>query len=405
MNEEVVAVLEIGTSNICCLIGELRDDNSVSVIAIGKVFSEGIRKGEVVNRDLALESIRKALKKTEKNYRKNIHSVIVTFSGGDALSHFSEGCLNIADPIDNQPQEISELDIANIVNIAERHSLNEKRIRMHTLQQYFQIDDINNILDPNGLLCEKLKLKILTIHGKKSVVDNFHKLLSDVPIICTDAVYSGLASALAVTNSDMRKGGVLTIDLGGGTTDYVLHHDGLVKLCKSFTVGGDHVTSDIAAGLQIPFKNAENLKVKEGSALSNLLERDRNISLPSDTQGFPGKMIRAVTLNTIIESRIEEIFTFIKDDIEKFYPGISLNAGILLTGGGAFLNGTRDLAQKVFNLPCMLGKPIDTHGLPSSSESAKYASLIGVIRYSSNLNKKIQKSNLIQRLKKIFWDK
>lgn len=405
MNVEATIVLEIGTSYIRCLVGEVRDDNSVSIIAIGEVESSGIRKGEISNRDQAIHSIRKALKVTEKNYRKNIHSVVLIFSGGNAGSFFSEGVHRVADPIENKPSEISEFDIEEVIRISEKHSLDEKRIRLHSFQQYFQVDDMSKIIDPSGLTCEVLKLNILTVHGKKSVVDNYNKLVFDVPIKCADAVYSGLGSALAVTNNEMRKGGVLVIDLGGGTTDYILYHDGLVKLCGSFMVGGDHITNDISAGLQVPKRNAEELKRKEGSALSNLMERDRNISMPSDTLGFNGKMIRAVALNTIIEARMEEIFELVKNDVDYHYPNISLNTGVLLTGGGSFLNGARDLAQKVFNFPCMLGKPIDVHGLPSNQKGPMYASLIGAIRYSNNLDKKVQNPSFLQRFIRLIWDK
>ena len=403
MAGEVTAILEIGTSNIRCLVGEVRDDNIVSIVAIGESKSKGIRKGEISNHDDAISSIRNALKNTEKNYRKNIHSIVLTLSGGNTSSFISEGIHKVADYEQNIAQEVLLDDINQVTTIAEKIVLNEKRIRLHSLQQYFQVDDMKQVLDPIGLRCETLKLEMLIVHGKRSVVSNFQKLVSDVPINCVDAVYSGLGSSLAVTNEEMRKAGVLIIDLGGGTTDYIFYYDGLLKKCGSLTLGGDHITNDIATGLQIPIKNAEELKIKEGSALSNLLERDRNISLPSDTQGFSGKIIRAVTLNTIIEARIEEIFQLIKKDINESFQSISLGAGILLTGGGSYLNGTRDLAQRVFDTRCIIGKPIDVQGLPSSHEGPNYAALIGCIRYSNKINKKVYNPSLFKRFFRMIW--
>jgi cell division protein FtsA len=403
MAGDVTAVLEIGTCQIRCLVGEVREDQSISVLGYGEVDSQGIRKGEILDRDKVILAVRKALKTAEENTRKSIHSVVLVLSGGDATCVVSEGVHRIADASENKKQEIVEEDIADVLSIARRHVLPENRIRLHSLENYYTVDDIQEVIDPKGLSCEVLKVQVLTLHGKRSVVENFQKLVVDVPVVCADAVYSGIGSAWAVTNESMRKAGVLVIDLGGGTTDFTLYHNGVLQHCGSFTAGGSHVTNDIAKGLQIPEAQAEALKKKEGSALSNLMERDRNISIPSDTHGFNGKMIRAVTLNTIIQARMEEIFELVKDDVETFLLNKPLGAGVLLTGGGAFLDGTRDLGQKIFNAPCSFGKSIDVHGLSSKQSVPYYAPLIGAIRYTSSLEKKVENPSVFKRLFHLIW--
>jgi cell division protein FtsA len=281
-------------------------------------------------------------------------------------------------------------------------ALHDSRIKLHTLQQYFQIDDLVDVTSPLGMTGEELRLDMLTIHGKRSTVDNFRKIVDDAPIECSDAIFSGLCSALSVVHDEQKKAGVLVIDIGGGTTDFALYYDGFIQMAGSFAVGGEHITNDIAVGLKIPSSQAEYVKLKEGSALTNLMERDHNISIPAQ-QGFPGKMVRAVTLNTIINARMEEIFTLVKEHVDQHCPNVPMSAGVLLTGGGAFLNGVRDLGQKVFNVPCSHGKPFDVQGLPSAKDAPRYAAHVGCIRYAASLRKVEDKPDFGKKLLKLIW--
>ena len=403
MAGEGTAVLEMGSSQIRCLVGEVRNDQSVSILGYGEVPSRGIRKGEILNRDEAMVAVRSALKLAEKNTRKSIHSVVLVLSGGDASCVVSKGEHRIADADENRKVEISAEDVEEVLQIARRHTLPENRIRLHSVTSSFSVDDIQEVVKPVGLSCEVLRADVLTLHGKRSVVDNFQKLVADVPVVCVDAVYGGMGSAWAVTNEAIRSAGVLVIDIGGGTTDYALYDHTILRRAGTITVGGAHLTNDVAKGLQIPEAQAEALKVKEGSALSNLMERDRNISIPSDTHGFNGKMVRAVTLNTILQARMEEIFELVKADVERYLLNKPLGGGVLLTGGGAFLEGSRDLAQKIFNMPCSMGKPMDVHGLPSSQAGPFYAPLIGAIRYTASLERRVENPSWLGRMVRVAW--
>ncbi|MDZ8117863.1 cell division protein FtsA [Pontiella agarivorans] len=400
---DATAVLEIGTSTVRTMVGEVRDDGVVSIIGIGETQSRGIRKGEIYNRDDAIKCVRKAIKSAEENRRKSIHSIVLITSGGQAMAKKSTGFHRLVDPLENRLSEVDEQDMDEVVEIARKVALPDNRIKLHTLQQYFQLDDTVNITNPAGMAGEELRVDMLTIHAKRSAVDNFRKLVDDAPIACSDAVFSGLCSALAVVTDEQKKAGVLVIDIGGGTTDFTLYHDGFIQAAGSFAVGGDHVTNDISVGLQIPLSQAELVKQKDGSALTNLMERDHNISIPAAAQGFSGKMVRAVTLNTIINARMEEIFTLVKEAVEVQSPNVPLSAGVLLTGGGSFLNGARDLGQKVFNVPCMHGKPFDVQGLPSAKDAPLYASHVGAIRYAASLNRPVEKRSLGKTLLNLFW--
>jgi len=400
---EATAVLEIGTTTVRVMVGEMRDDGVVNVIGAGEAPSRGIRKGEIVNRDDAIASVRKAIKTAEENRRKNIHSVMLITSGGQAESKQSIGIHRVVDPVDNQLSEVDEGDVAEVVEIARKVSLPDNRIRLHTLQQYFQVDDMFNVTNPIGMACEELRVDMLSIHGKRSAVDNFRKLVDDVPVSCSDAVFSGLCASMAVVTEEQKKAGVLVIDIGGGTTDFVLCYDGFVLTAGSFAVGGDHVTNDLSIGLQVPLSQAEYIKQKDGCALTNLMERDHNISIPAATQGFGGKMVRAITLNTIINARMDEIFSLVKEQIDRQCPNVPLSAGVVLTGGGAFLSGARDLGQKIFNVPCVHGRPFDVQGLSTTKEGPLFACHIGAIRYAASLRKVEEKPSLGQRLLKTLW--
>jgi cell division protein FtsA len=397
MSAELISILDIGTTAVRTLVGELREDGCVSIVGMGEAASSGIRKGEIVDRDEAIAAVRASLKKAEESCRKDIHSVYLTTSGGQSECKTNTGVLRLVDPDDNSLGEISNEDVRDIIEVARKVSLPENRIRLHTLQHYFQIDDMTNVVNPVGMTGEELRLDMLTIHGKRSSVDNFKKIVDDVPIKCNDAVFSGLCAALAVVTGEQKKAGALVIDIGGGTTTYLLYHDGLVQAAGSIAVGGDHVTNDISMGLRIPFQQAEKLKLQHGNALTNLMERDHNISIPAQ-QGFAGKIIRAVTLNIIVNARMDEIFSLVKKGVEHYCPNVPLGAGVLLTGGGSFLTGTRDLGQKVFNAPCALGKPFDVTGLPSTKDGPLYASHIGCIRYVDSLREKVELPSVPRRL-------
>jgi cell division protein FtsA len=240
VKQESTAILEIGTSTVRVVVGELRDDNIVTVTAVGEAASEGIRKGEIINRDQAIASVRAAIKSAEENRRRSIHSVHLVTSGGQAVSKTSTGIMKLVDAEDNRLSEIDAGDIAEVVEVARKVALPETRVKLHTLQQYFQVDDMFDVTSPLGLAGEELRLDMITIHGKRSTVDNFRKIVEDTPIHCTDAVFSGLCSAMAVVTEEQKKAGVLVVDIGGGTTDFVLYHDGLLQTAASFAVGGEY---------------------------------------------------------------------------------------------------------------------------------------------------------------------
>lgn len=379
-----ITALEIGTTTIKVLMSEVREDGGLMVLGLGECESRGVRKGEIVDFELALEAVRRAMEAAEAAAHKSIgESVYLVASGGRAESRLHVGGIPVLNEYEEPGGEISREDIDQALEVARKIPLPDDRIRLHTLQQNFEVDGRGGIVNPERMLAEELRVGMLLIHGQRTVVENLKKLTENVPVVCSDAAFGGFCSALAVLSPEHKRAGVVVIDLGGGTTDYIVFDAGLVKLAGSIAVGGDHVTADIQSGLNLNRRQAEALKKDSGSALINRLQGDQNISVPAEG-GFSGRVVRAATLHTIINARMEEIFKLIAEKIEKEGLAGQLSAGVVLTGGGSAMTGITDLAQQVFNAPCQIGRIHDCVGLSTKQEGARFAAAIGCVRYAAS---------------------
>jgi len=380
----LITALEMGTTSIKVLMGEVREDGVLMVEGLGECESRGVRKGEIVEFELALAAVSRALEIAEANTHRSMgEQLYLAASGGRAESRLHRAGIPILNEYDEAGGEISEEDIEHVLEVARKVPLSEDRVRLHTLQQHFEIDGRGGIVNPARMLAEELKVGMLLIHGRRSTVDNLKRLMQNVPVICADAAFGGFCSALAVLTPEQKRAGSVVIDLGGGTTDYVVYNSGLVKLAGSIAVGGDHITTDISSGLSVNRRQAEKLKRESGSAIVNHLAGEQNISIPAEG-GFSGRVVRSSALHTIIHARMEETFRLIADALEE--KGLSgvLSAGILLTGGGSALAGAADLARQVFNTPAQVGKVQESIGLSTKREGARFASVLGCVRYAAS---------------------
>jgi cell division protein FtsA len=354
------------------------------VAGLGECESRGVRKGEIVDFELALEAVRRAMEAAEAAAHKSIgESVYLVASGGRVESRLHIGGIPVLNEYEEPGGEIIRDDIDQALEVARKIPLPDERIRLHTLQQNFEVDGRGGVVNPERMLAEELRVGMLLIHGQRAVVENLKKLTENVPVVCADAAFAGFCSALAVLTPEQKRAGVVVIDLGGGTTDFLVYNAGLVKLAGSIAVGGDHVTADICSGLNLNRRQAETLKKESGSALINRLQNDQNISIPAEG-GFSGRVVRAATLHTIVNARVEEIFKLIAEKIEEDGLSGQLNAGVILTGGGSAMEGITDLAQQVFNAPCQVGRIHDCVGLSTKQEGARFAAAIGCVRYAAS---------------------
>ena len=397
-----ITALEIGTTTVKVLMAEVREDGGLMVAGLGECESRGVRKGEIVEFEMALNAVRRAMESAEAAAHKSIgESVYLVASGGRAESLLHIGGIPVLNEYEEPGGEITREDINQALEVARKIPLPDDRIRLHTLQQNFEVDGRGGIVNPERMLAEELRVGMLLIHGQRAVVENLKKLTENVPVVCADAAFGGFCSALAVLTPEQKRAGAVVIDLGGGTTDFIVFNAGLVKLAGSIAVGGDHVTADICSGLNLNRRQAEALKKGSGSAMINRLEADQNISVPAEG-GFAGRMVRAATLHTIINARMEEIFKLIADRIDS--EGLSglLSAGVILTGGGSAMEGIADLAQQVFNAPCQIGRVHDCVGLSTKQEGARFAAAIGCVRYAAS---QIQPEQPIRAAWKVWLSK
>lgn len=381
MSAPLITALEIGTATVKVLMGEVREDGGLMVIGIGECESRGVHKGEIVDFELALAAVRRALEEAEVNARRPIgEAVYLAASGGRAESRLHQAGIPVLNEYEEPGGEITAEDVEHALDVARKIPLPDDRIRLHTLQQTFEVDGRGGIVNPQGMLAQDLKVGMLLIHGRRSTVENLKQLLLSVPVTCADAIFAGFCSALAVLTPEQKRAGAVVIDLGGGTTDYVVYNAGVVRLAGSIAVGGSHVTEDICSGLNLNRRQAEALKKESGNAVINAMAGDQSISVPSDG-GFSGRVVRSVTLHTIIHARMEETFRLIAEQIESNGLAGVLSAGIILTGGGSALEGIVDLAQQVFNAPAQIGKVYNCVGVSTKKEGARFAAVIGAVRY------------------------
>lgn len=384
MATPLITALEIGTTTIKALMAEVRDDGGLMVAGLGECESRGVRKGEIVDFELALDTVRRAMEMAETAAHQSIgESVYLVASGGRAESLLHVGGIPVLNEYEEPGGEISREDIHQALEVARKIPLPTDRVRLHTLQQNFEVDGRGGIVNPERMLAEELRVGMLLIHGQRAVVENLKKLTESVPVVCADAAFGGFCAALAVLTPEQKRAGVVVIDLGGGTTDYIVFHAGLVKRAGSFAIGGDHVTADICSGLNLNRRQAETLKKESGNALLNRLQNDQNISIPAEG-GFSGRVVRAATLHTLIHARMEELFRLIAESIEEVGLSGQLHAGIVLTGGGSALEGITDLAQQVFNAPAQIGRVYDCVGLSTKQEGLRFAAAIGCVRFAAS---------------------
>lgn len=382
MTAPFVTALEIGTTSIKVLIADVHADGSISVAGLGECDSRGVHKGEIVDFELALEAVHRAMETAETESKKSIgESVYLSASGGRAESRLSVGGIPVLNEYEEPGGEISREDIRQVLDVARKISIPDDRIRLHTLQQTFEVDGRGGIVNPERMLAQELRVGMLLIHGQRSVVENLKKLTENVPVVCADAAFGGFCSAQAVLSPEHKRAGVLVVDLGGGTTDYIVYSAGFVRLAGSIAVGGDHITSDISSGLNLTRRQAETLKKEAGNAIVNRLQGDQNLSIPAEGT-VSGRVVRAAALHTIINARVEELFKLIAEKVEAEGFSGMLNAGVILTGGGSALNGIVDLAQQVFNAPCQIGRIQDCAGLPSRQDEPRLAAVVGCALYA-----------------------
>jgi cell division protein FtsA len=376
MSVPPIVVLEVGTSKVRAVVGEAREDGNITISGVGECSSRGIRKGEIIDFDNALACVRKALSLAEENSPVIINEVHLVVSGGHIRSMVNRGSV----PISEEGGEITAENVEHVMETARAVSLPQDQEVLHTICQHFYVDDQDGVINPEGMEGSKLAVDVLILHGTRSRLRNVIRVVRSAKVDVFDVAFSGLCAALGVLTPEEKESGVVVIDLGGGTTDYVVYARSMIAGAGAFGVGGDHVTNDIARGLHLKTTEAEQLKEEFGSAVVDLSARTQRISIPAEP-GTAERVVKLSDLDTIIHVRMEETLSLVKTQLAHDDLLSSLGAGVVLVGGGAKMKQVDRLAERVFGLPCRIGTPVNISGLATVTGSPEFAALVGMVRY------------------------
>ncbi len=374
--EHIVVGLDIGTTKICAVVGEILSDRSVNVIGIGSHRSTGLRKGMVVNMDSTVESIKRAVEEAELMAAVQINSVYTGIAGSHIGSESAQGVVAL------KKREVTKSDVRRAVDTARGCAVPPPdRQILHVLPREFIVDDQEGIRDPLGIAGSRLEVDVHIVTGAVTSAQNLARCVSRAGLDVVDIVLQPLASSAAVLSPEERELGVVMVDIGGGTTDVAIWVEGCIRHSAVIPMGGHHLTSDLAIGLRTAPEDAEKIKLQYGVASSQLLNDDENIEVPS-VGGRPPRVMPRNIVAQILSPRVEEMFDMVRREIRRAgYDGM-LVAGGVLTGGTSLLPGMPEVAEQVLNLSVRLGRPLGVGGLKDIVQNPMYSTAVGLIVHS-----------------------
>ncbi|HEY3382281.1 MAG TPA: cell division protein FtsA [Vicinamibacterales bacterium] len=372
--ERYLVGLDIGTSKTTAIVGEPGENNSLNIVGMGVAESHGIRRGLVVNLVAAVDSIKRAVVEAELTAGIEIDNVHLALCGPHVKGFNSRGVVAVA----GKNREITHEDVGRAIDAAKAVSLPTGRQILHVLPQDFVVDDQDGIRDPIGMTGARLEVNVHVVTGSVTATQNIVACVNRAGVHVKGTALGQLAASDAVLTEDEKELGVALLDIGGGTTDLAIFERGSLWHTAVVPVGGDHFTNDIAVGLRMPIPEAEKLKQRSGCALSAMVEDEETIEVASVGGRRPRVMGRRI-LTEVLQPRAEEIFHLVWDEIRHAGYEKALNSGIVLTGGGAILNGLPEIAEQIFDLPIRRGCPADIGGgLADHVNSPAFATAVGL---------------------------
>jgi len=373
--DNLIVGLDIGTTKICAIVGNVTEDG-IDIVGIGSSPSRGMRKGVVINIESTVESIKKAVSEAELMAGCEIRSVYAGIAGGHIKGFNSQGVIAIKN------REVTSEDVKRVIDAAKAIAIPMDREVIHILPQEFIIDDQDGIREPLGMSGVRLEAKVHIVTGAVASAQNIVKACNRAGLDVADIVLEQLASSEAVLSADEKELGVALVDIGGGTTDIAIFVDGAIKHTSVLSLGGNHLTNDIAVGLRTPMAEAEKIKQKYGCCMASLVGKEETIEVPS-VGGRKARILSRQLLAEILEPRVEEIFTLVNREIMKSGFEDLIASGVVITGGTTILEGMPELAEQVFNLPVRRGNPQQIGGLVDVVNSPVYATGVGLVVYGS----------------------
>jgi cell division protein FtsA len=372
---EIVVGLDIGTTKVCAVVGEVAEDG-ITILGVGTVPCRGLRKGIVSNIDWTVRSIKEAIESAQTMAGVEIRTVYAGVAGSHIRSQTSDGVAAIAGA------EVTRTDVERVLEGARAIPVDADRQILHVLPREYMVDSQDGIRDPVGMSGVRLGANVNLVTAATSCVQNVIRCAERCGLTVADVVLEALASAEATLSDDEKEIGVAVIDVGGGTTDILLYVDGGIAHTSVIPVGGNNITSDIAAGLRTPMAEADRLKRLSGCALGRLIGEDEEIEVPG-VGGHPPRRTARRVLSDIIEPRAEEIFAVIRKRIEDSGLLEQLSAGAVLTGGAVLLEGMPELAEELLGMPVRTGFPTGVKGITQLVHGPQYATGVGLVKYGA----------------------
>jgi len=374
----IIVGLEMGTSKVCAVVGELSPDGALNIVGLGQSRSRGVRKGEIADAPAAEEDVRHAIVEAEQMADVEIRSVYLGVTGGHLRGFNNRG----VHPVASADREITEEDVQDVIKNAKTINLPAQNHVIHAIRQHFLVDGQDGITNPVGMLGSRVEVDVHVVHGNLNRLQNAIRNVKGLQLEVDDIVFTGLASSLALLSNEQKELGSLVIDIGGGTTEYIVYANGIIKHTGIMAVGGDHVSNDLAYGLKVPLSRAEQLKIEHGAAFADDTIKGQTIPLANEL-GLPIKTINLEHLRRIMSLRLEEIFQLIGQDLDQSGAMDYLRAGVFLCGGGARIPEIAKLAEQVLQMPVFLGKTNSISGLKSALDQPEFATAIGLVKFGS----------------------
>ncbi len=374
---DLLVGLDIGTSKVVAIVGEMGDDGVLEIVGLGSHPSRGLKKGVVVNIESPVQSIQRAVEEAELMAGCQIHSVHAGIAGSHIRSLNSHGIVAIRD------KEVQRADVERVIDAARAVAIPADQKILHILPQELIIDTQEGVREPIGMSGVRLEAKVHMVTGAVSAAQNIVKCIRRCGLEVDDIVLEQLASSYSVLTDDEKELGVCLVDIGGGTTDIAVFTEGAIRHTAVIPIAGDQVTNDIAVALRTPTQHAEEIKVKYACALSQLAGAEETIEVPSVGER-PARRLSRHTLAEVVEPRYEELMTLVHQELRRSGFEDLIAAGIVLTGGSAKMEGAIELAEEVFHVPVRLGVPNKVTGLSDVVRNPIYSTGVGLLYFGAN---------------------
>jgi cell division protein FtsA len=369
-----VVGLDIGTHKVCAIVAEISDEGRLDVIGIGQAESKGLRKGVVINLEATIDSIKRVVEEAELMAGIEIGSAFVSIAGSHVRGFNSRGVVAVS----GKNRTIEREDVRRAIEAAKAVAIPVDREILHVLPQEFVVDDQDGIGDPTGMTGTRLEVNVHIVTCATTSTQNTITCVNRAGLEVVDTVLTQIAASEACLTPDEKELGVALVDIGGGTTDIAIFEKGALWHTTVLQVGGEHFTNDVAVALRTPVNEAEKIKKKHGCALTSMIPEEDSIEVPSVGGRRPRIMARQV-LGDVIQARAEEVCQMILSEIRRAGFDRSLNSGVVLTGGGAILEGMPEIAEQIFDMPVRRGTPSGIGGLVDVVASPVYSTAVGLV--------------------------